>query len=607
MTSFTALSAKQPFNLSTDEKVIIVGDIHGDFEGLSGLLIAAGVIDLNLNWQAGKTHFVSVGDLLDRGPDSRKVMDFFMRLETQASSQGGAVHVVLGNHELMNLVRDLRYVTDQDYDDYRAEESTSLRNDYWQRFQDSALNASRKVNQQVLRADFERQYPPGYFGHMQEFSAAGNYGSWLMSKPSMLKINDLLFVHGGLSSDLPQIALSQINQQSSAAIRAYLQAYWELEKRLPLYQMSTFFDGSKTLEEFVSNSQSDIEPYYQKFISAEQSFYLGGTSQYWYRGSALCHPIYEEEILDTALQHFQAKRLVIGHTPTLSRKIESRMNGKVINVDTGLYRDYYHGNPMLLSIHQDKLEQFDGSKWLPFSTATQQFRQTYHGQHYENWEDYLKNAEVKAIEPLKNGELKREMIQLDLDGQTFSGIFTNEHKVSTRAARAEYDNTYSYKYEVAAYKIARTIGLYMIPPTVLREVNDKEGALQLSIDKSFSEATRLAKNYYPNEGCVLAYQANLMRLFDYLIYNSNRSSSNVRYTGDWRMWLSQHTHSFRTHTTTPDSLRSNPIPYSKTLELALKNLDKQNIEEVTQDLLTTSQLNAIFKRRDKLLELWHGD
>ena len=80
-----------------------MGDVHGDFPQLIGVLRAAGVIDKKNKWSGGKTHLVQTGDVLDRGPDARKLLDFLITLEKQARSAGGAVHCLIGNHEAMNL------------------------------------------------------------------------------------------------------------------------------------------------------------------------------------------------------------------------------------------------------------------------------------------------------------------------------------------------------------------------------------------------------------------------------------------------------------------------------------------------------------------------
>src|SRR5690349_13947042 len=100
------------------QRIVAVGDVHGDYSQLVNVLQAAGVIDRKNKWTGGKTHLVQTGDVLDRGPDSRKAMDLLMELETQALKAGGRVHALLGNHETMNLYGDLRYVSKEEYASY---------------------------------------------------------------------------------------------------------------------------------------------------------------------------------------------------------------------------------------------------------------------------------------------------------------------------------------------------------------------------------------------------------------------------------------------------------------------------------------------------------
>ncbi len=87
----------------------------------------ADVVDENRAWIGGKTNLVIVGDILDRGPSSRAVMDLLMRLETEASTAGGAVRVVIGNHESMNLIGDLRYVSKAEYAAFAGDETPEQR------------------------------------------------------------------------------------------------------------------------------------------------------------------------------------------------------------------------------------------------------------------------------------------------------------------------------------------------------------------------------------------------------------------------------------------------------------------------------------------------
>jgi hypothetical protein len=92
------------------ERVVAFADVHGAYTELLTLFRETGIVDAKDRWAAGHTHLVSLGDLLDRGADSRKVMDLLMRLQGEARAAGGQVHVVLGNHEAMNLLGDLRDV-----------------------------------------------------------------------------------------------------------------------------------------------------------------------------------------------------------------------------------------------------------------------------------------------------------------------------------------------------------------------------------------------------------------------------------------------------------------------------------------------------------------
>src|SRR5512143_1170213 len=108
-------------------RVVAFADVHGAYDELAGLLQAASVVDKSLHWSAGRTHVVSLGDMLDRGADSRKVMDLLMRLQSEAAAAGGQLHVVLGNYAAMNLLGDLRYVSQGEYAAFAGEETKAMR------------------------------------------------------------------------------------------------------------------------------------------------------------------------------------------------------------------------------------------------------------------------------------------------------------------------------------------------------------------------------------------------------------------------------------------------------------------------------------------------
>jgi hypothetical protein len=152
------------------ERIVAVGDVHGDYGQFVKVLRAAGVIDAKGDWSAGKTHLVQTGDVLDRGPDSRKAMDLLMKLEPQAGKDGGAVHALIGNHEAMVLMDDLRYVHPGEPRSY------------------GGMDAFRKA-----------------------MSTEGTYGRWIRSHNTAIRINDLLFVHAAITPTFSRLSLGQIN------------------------------------------------------------------------------------------------------------------------------------------------------------------------------------------------------------------------------------------------------------------------------------------------------------------------------------------------------------------------------------------------------------
>ena len=92
-----------------------IGDIHGDYKSFVKLLGRLGLIDQKLKWIGGKKELVQTGDIFDRGPGSRSAVELLMKLEGEAKKTGGEVTTLIGNHEVMNLVGDLRYVDPREY------------------------------------------------------------------------------------------------------------------------------------------------------------------------------------------------------------------------------------------------------------------------------------------------------------------------------------------------------------------------------------------------------------------------------------------------------------------------------------------------------------
>ncbi len=103
--------APLPLRRPQPERLVAIGDLHGDLAGTRSALEAAGAIDDADNWIGGKLVIVQTGDVLDRGDDEQAILDLLFALEGKAKAAGGELIFLNGNHELMNAAGDFRYVT----------------------------------------------------------------------------------------------------------------------------------------------------------------------------------------------------------------------------------------------------------------------------------------------------------------------------------------------------------------------------------------------------------------------------------------------------------------------------------------------------------------
>ena len=144
------------WHFSGVKRIVAVSDIHGAYDALVATLQVSDVIDDSLAWSGAETHLVLTGDLLDRGPDSRLVVDLIMRLEQEAVHAGGYVHQLLGNHEVMNLIGDLRYVSAPEYAAFADEESAEERELWYGQYRRSQ---PADADEQLVRSAFNEKAP----------------------------------------------------------------------------------------------------------------------------------------------------------------------------------------------------------------------------------------------------------------------------------------------------------------------------------------------------------------------------------------------------------------------------------------------------------------
>ena len=184
-----------------------IGDVHGDYDNYLAVLQLAGIVDGRGRWIAGDTHLVQAGDIADRGPDTRRIIGHMQRLAREARRQGGRVHNLLGNHEAMNVRGDLRYVSEGEFAAFADRRSPALRDRYYRAWLETLAKADPEGTA-ALPADhrqaWDLEHPLGWVEHRlawdPRWDPDGELFRWALGTAVAIRINDLVFVHGGIGA-----------------------------------------------------------------------------------------------------------------------------------------------------------------------------------------------------------------------------------------------------------------------------------------------------------------------------------------------------------------------------------------------------------------------
>jgi len=247
-------------NYNDVDSLIAISDVHGQFRKYTDILQANGVIDKDLNWKFGKGHLVFLGDAFDRGDRVTELLWHLFSLEKQAEKAGGMVHVLLGNHENMVLSGDLRY-----------------------------MNEKYKRVEGLINTRYSDLY-----------SENSVLGKWLRNQPVIISINDILFVHAGISIDMVRLKLTakQANKLLSGKI---------IGKELA-----------------PDNKNKKVE------------LLAGENGPIWYRGF-FEDSTFSENRTDSILDFYGSKHIIVGHTTF--KNIQVLYNTKIIGIDAGIGYD----------------------------------------------------------------------------------------------------------------------------------------------------------------------------------------------------------------------------------------------------------------------------
>jgi hypothetical protein len=348
--------------------LIAIGDVHGDFDDFCSILQRVGLIDEQRHWTGGNVTFLQLGDLIDRGPKPREVLDLMVSLDEQSAKAGGRVIALLGNHEMMNLMGDLRYVSAGNYSSFADSESENRRQLAFQKYLDwrkAHPQLLAELNQPVLpetEAEWMIRHPLGFIEHRAAFSPAGIYGKWLRQRAALIKIGGVIFLHGGINPDLTSLGLDEINDRIRGELKRYDEARQYLADEnvvLPFFTLQEAIAVAQA--ELITERKQGAKSNDTRLIRIEQFVALGGwlcvreDGPLWYRGYDQWSGEEGAPKVEKILAAYNATNIVVGHTVQKTARIRPGFGGRILFIDTGMLSSYYHGGqPSALEISEDR-------------------------------------------------------------------------------------------------------------------------------------------------------------------------------------------------------------------------------------------------------------
>jgi len=496
-------AAQTPYEWTGVQRIIAVGDLHGDYENFVLILKnpKVALVDDDLHWTGGKTHLVQTGDIMDRGDEAKKILDLLMRLEKEAEAAGGKVHVLIGNHEEATITGISLgypdYVSPRQFVSFLPESYRKTREKQYI----SRLPADEKVRVQALGEDLgknpilfnfwagilssirKREEPLASLAYIENFNRT--YGRWLRQKNCLIKINDIIFVHGGINLEFSSWKLKELNEFFRIELGAYV-----------LRPTDPRLGGEPFTPRLVYNPQSPI----------------------WYRQDDVSSQAEIEKIL----ANLGAGRMVVGHnflgsgggSPiVLSADSVARFEGKVWMIDTGVGYSDLGGILYALIIEDGKFDFYAGSA-VPAAQSSEEDPAGNGPQTPEEIEKFLKESTPLVVVPGAAGRTDPWKVRLESDGIARWALF----KYINRPRPAPIPD--SFNYEIAAYELDKYLGLGIVPPAGPRTIKETAGSLQMFIENTIRESDRKRENVMPPDPEAFEQEKADLKVFENIVYDA---------------------------------------------------------------------------------------
>ncbi len=355
-------------------RVVAIGDVHGAYTEFVSILLRMGLIDQNQRWAGGKAILVQVGDVLDRGPRVRECLDLLMQLEGQAEKQRGKVVALLGNHETMNIMGDLRYVSGDGYRSFATDGSEEVRaREYANYLKFLAAHKEHShaypgsADDASIRQKWMGEHPAGFFEYRDAIGPRGQYGRWFRKHSAIARIGDGLFVHGGLNPRLPFKNINELDAKIRSEIATFDSLWQSLSEKRVIWKYMKLEEATRHMIEELNwvrargrTEDPESVQQMQELLGYQSWMSVSPDGPLWYRGLAL-QP--EESLagdFTAMLARLKAGYIVAGHTVESKGDIVARFDKHVFLIDTGMLKEAYGGKASALEIENGRITAYHG-------------------------------------------------------------------------------------------------------------------------------------------------------------------------------------------------------------------------------------------------------
>ncbi len=592
-----------PYEWRGVERVVAIGDLHGHYDQMLVLLAGAGLIDDRRAWTGGEHHLVLCGDLIDRGPDDRAILDLARKLQIEAAAAGGRVHVLLGNHEAMNLTRNYRYVAPESFADFAAGETGRERSAGFRKFRLRATGQGLSLGE--VRSAFDERYPPGYFAWGRALAPDGEYGAWLIEQPTVIKVNGRLFLHGGLTERVAALGLEEINRRMRRSIEAFASSGQKLEGEVkwPAAFPELLTGALDIVERGGRRADGPVGRAARELLAAYEGLPFATDGPVWYRGNSVENERLERARVERVLELLDAEAQVVGHTVTRSGQIQSRFNGRLFRADVGMGYGR-KGRALVLADGTSRVLNPASGSSTPVPAEPPQ------GEGWPQGEEelpdvvlerFLARAPIVSITEIDPG-VPLKMLELQGDGMHLRAVFGENQETAEEAAAAGRRARRRYQHTVAAYRVDRLMGLNLVPVTVLRKIEGNEGLVQIWIQAALDQAVI---EEYGRWSLLEGLDGQIARVaaFSALIGIEDRlPAGRMLLPISRRVLLADNSVSFYPDPRVDPYLPEGCGPVGAAFMASLRSLEKGELTEILAALVSDEAIDALLSRRDGLVE-----